>query len=43
MYDPVEDGIGQRFLSDYFVPLLYRYLRGNNGAAFSVPVLDDVQ
>jgi hypothetical protein len=43
MHDSVQDGIGHRLFSYYFVPLFYGQLGGDDGSMFTMPVLDDFQ
>ena len=40
---PVEDGIGERWNADDFVPAVDRYLAGDQGRARVVAILDDLQ
>ena len=43
MHQAVEDGIGDHRIGDHFVPMLHVDLAGDDRAAASLPVVEDLQ
>ena len=43
VHEAVKDGVGDGWVGDHFVPVLYIYLAGHDGAAASVPIIEDLQ
>ena len=43
MYDPVHDGIRQCFFTDDLMPFFNRYLGGDDGSSFAMPVFNNIQ
>ena len=41
MYNPIQNGISNSLLPDYFIPFAHRQLRGNNQRAFAMPVFNE--
>ena len=43
VYEAVKDGVGDGWVGDHLVPVLYIYLAGHDRAAASVPIIEDLQ